>query len=152
MTAPKVLDGSECLLPRPNPATGQGRAVKGKPRRNRRSAKAAGTGFERLIADHLAATVDDRIDRRVKTGAKDCGDIGGVRLLGHRIVIEAKNCTTTSLPAWTREAQTEATNDGALLGVVVHKRHGNAKPGDQWVTMTVDELVKLLKLIPATTP
>lgn len=48
-------------------------------RRNHRSAKKAGTRFERSVADYLAATLDDRIDRRVKAGNKDCGDIGGVR-------------------------------------------------------------------------
>lgn len=38
-------------------------------RRSRASAKSAGARFERHIADYLAAHVDDRIDRRVKTGA-----------------------------------------------------------------------------------
>lgn len=35
--------------------------------RSRASAKAAGSKFERDIADHLAKTVEDRIDRRVVT-------------------------------------------------------------------------------------
>ena len=56
--------------------------------RTRASAKAAGTRFERLIADTLAAHVDDRIDRRAKTGARDKGDIGGLRHMGGRVVIE----------------------------------------------------------------
>lgn len=103
-----------------------------------------GSTFERLIADYLAAEVDDRIDRRVKTGNKDRGDIGGVRIQGQRLVIECKNVKTMALPQWTREAAVEAGNDDALTGVVIHKRHGSNKPGEQWVTMTVTDLIALL--------
>ena len=112
--------------------------------RTRASAKAAGSRFEREVADHLAAVLDDRIDRRVKTGAKDRGDIGGVRVHGQRVVIEAKNTARINLAGWIAEAHAEAVNDDALVGVVVHKRHGNGSPGDQWVTCTVDDLVALI--------
>lgn len=37
-----------------------------------------GARFERVIADHLAAAVDDRIDRRVKTGAAVSGNLSPV--------------------------------------------------------------------------
>ncbi|MDK7062654.1 hypothetical protein QP290_25705, partial [Escherichia coli] len=61
-------------------------------RRNRASAKKAGAAFERQVADYLAATVDDRIERRVTGGALDCGDIAGVRTpWNDRVVIECKN-------------------------------------------------------------
>ena len=115
--------------------------------RNLRSAKAAGSRFERLIADYL----NDRlyglnIDRQVKTGAHDAGDIAGVHLGGKRIAIECKNVTRMDLPKWTREAHTEAGNIGAAVGIVVHKRHGNGKPEDQWVTMTVTDLVTIINL------
>ncbi|OZC62338.1 hypothetical protein CH304_00335 [Rhodococcus sp. 15-649-1-2] len=116
--------------------------------RNRASAKKAGTQFERQIADALALHIDDRIDRRVKTGTKDKGDIAGLRMRGHRIVIECKNCATQSLPAWTREAHLEAHNDDALAGLVIHKRHRNNNPLDQWVTMTVADLIALITEIP----
>ncbi|MGW6017829.1 hypothetical protein ACWFNS_07485 [Oerskovia enterophila] len=113
--------------------------------RNRSSAKAAGSRFERSIADGLAQALnDDRIDRRVKTGAKDRGDIGGVRIHGQRLVIEAKDCSRQELPKWTREAQLEAGNDDALAGVVVAKRRGSTNPLDQWVHMTVRDLVALI--------
>ncbi|MGC0365041.1 hypothetical protein ABH922_003025 [Rhodococcus sp. 27YEA15] len=113
--------------------------------RSRASAKAAGARFERLIADGLAEALDDdRIDRRVKTGAKDRGDIGGVRIHGQRLVIECKDVATQSLPQWTREAQLEAGNDDALAGVVVAKRRGTTDPLDQWVHMTVRDLVALI--------
>lgn len=113
--------------------------------RNRKSAKAAGARFESLIAATLAELLDDdRIERRAKTGAKDRGDIAGVRTRGKRVVIECKNTTRTDLAGWTREAHVEAGNDDALVGVVVHKRHGNGKGAEQWVSMTLADLAVLL--------
>ncbi len=113
--------------------------------RTRSSAKAAGSRFERTIADYLAhAMADDRIDRRVKTGAKDRGDIGGVRHHGQRLVIECKDTARTNLAGWAREAETERGNDDALAGITVHKRYGNATPADQWVTLTLGDLVAIL--------
>lgn len=113
--------------------------------RSRTSAKAAGAAFERQIADHLAAHVDDRIDRRVKTGAKDRGDITGLRHYGQRVVVECKEYGGRLLPvAWTREAHEEARNDDALVGVVAAKRRGTTDPGRQWIVMEVDDFIALL--------
>lgn len=113
--------------------------------RSRSSAKAAGTRFETLIARALAIVLsDDRIERRARSGGKDRGDITGVRLHGQRVVIECKDTATMSLPAWTREAQIEAGNDDALVGVVVHKRRGVADPLEQWCSMTVRDFVAIL--------
>jgi hypothetical protein len=42
------------------------------------------------------------------------------------------------------EAHIEAGNDDALVGIVIHKRHGAANPGQQWVSCTVDDLLALL--------
>lgn len=113
--------------------------------RTRKSAKAAGSRFEREIADCLAQHVDDRIDRRVKTGSKDRGDIGGVRLHGQRIVLECKNTARINLAGWMAETDDERGNDDALAGLIVHKRHGKGDPLDQWVTLTVRELVAILR-------
>lgn len=114
--------------------------------RSRQSAKAAGARLETHIATYLAETLgDDRIERRSRNGAKDRGDIGGIRTPhGHRMVVEVKNVTRINLAGWVAEADTERGNDDAHVGVVVHKRHGVAHPGDQYVTMTVDNLVALL--------
>lgn len=112
--------------------------------RSRRSAKDAGARFERSIADCLAAWIDDRIDRRVKTGNKDRGDIGGLRHGPARVVIECKDVARLDLPGWLREAEIERGNDDALVGLVVHKKRGTADPLDQYVTCSVRDLIALL--------
>ena len=113
--------------------------------RSRASAKKAGSTFERQIADHLADTVDDRIDRAVKRGALDQGDVAGLRFHGHKIAVEVKNTSKITLAAWAAEAEAERVNLGALAGMTIHKRHGVTAPGKQWVTMTVDDLVALMR-------
>jgi hypothetical protein len=113
--------------------------------RNRASAKQAGAKAEREVANYLAQALnDDRIDRRVKTGNKDRGDIGGVRIHGQRLAIEVKNCARTDLAGWTAEAQTEAGNDDALAGIVIAKRKGTTNVGRWYVHMTVEELIALI--------
>ncbi|MEA5116674.1 MAG: hypothetical protein VB036_03535 [Propionicimonas sp.] len=112
--------------------------------RTRTSARQAGTRFERLIADYLAAHVDDRIDRRAKTGSKDRGDIAGLRHMTGRVVVECKDTTRLDLAGWFAEADTERGNDDAVAALIVHKRHGKGRASDQWVTTTVAELVALL--------
>jgi hypothetical protein len=112
--------------------------------RSRASAKAAGSRFERSIADCLAAHVDDRIDRRVKTGGKDKGDIGGLRHMGQRVVLECKDVAKLALGSWVNEADVERGNDDAIAGLVVHKRRGHGDPLDQYVTTTLRDLIALL--------
>lgn len=113
--------------------------------RTRASAKAAGTRFERQVADYLAHGLDDdRIDRRVKAGAKDRGDIGGVRHLGARVVVECKNTSRLEVGPWLTEAEVERVNDAATAGLVVAKRHGKGAPADQLVLMTLGDLVAML--------
>lgn len=114
--------------------------------RNRRSAKAAGARMERVVADYLKVALSNEfIDRKVKTGSKDTGDIGGVRTLeGYRVVVEVKDCATLSIPEWMREAEQEAINDSAICGVVVAKRRGISDPAQQLVCMTLGHLAALL--------
>ncbi|MDR0848895.1 MAG: hypothetical protein LBN10_07635 [Propionibacteriaceae bacterium] len=113
--------------------------------RTRKSARTAGTRFETLVATYLAETLDDdRIERRSRNGVKDRGDITGVRHMGGRVVIECKNTTALDLSGWARQADIERGNDDAVVGVICHKRHGNALPENQWVTMTLAEFVALM--------
>lgn len=120
--------------------------------RTRRSARQAGSRFEREIADYLAEHVDDRIDRKVKTGAKDKGDIAGLRHMGQKVAIECKNTSRINLGTWMNEAHTAMGNDDAGVACVVHKRHGKGQPGSQWVTMTVDDLIALITGQPRSLP
>lgn len=114
-------------------------------KRNRASAKKAGATFERLISNYLAKTIDDRIDRKVRTGAKDTGDIANLRTTnGQRITVECKNTTRTNLAGWWNEATTERDNAGDDLAIIIHKRHGVGDPAQQWATLTVEELTKLI--------
>ena len=107
--------------------------------RSRRTAKDAGTRFERLVADYLAGRLGADIDRQVKTGSHDTGDIRGVSVAGRGIAIECKDYQGRhELPKWLREAETERRNRGADYGVVVWKRRGTAIPGEQFVTMTLE--------------
>ena len=128
--------------------------------RTRASAKAAGSRFERSVADYLKAVTSELlgwpsgIDRRVKTGAKDRGDIGGVHrwtrgrddtpIHSGAVVVECKDTSRINLAGWAAEAAIERSNDDALAGVIVHKRHGVADPARQWVTMELAEFVALL--------
>lgn len=113
--------------------------------RTRASAKAAGTRFETEVVTYLRNQLDDdRIERRAKTGSKDRGDVTGIRIHGHRVVLECKDVSRLNLAGWVEEAGTERGNDDALIGLVVHKRHGVGAPADQYVTCTLADLVSIL--------
>src|SRR5215213_1939100 len=112
--------------------------------RSRASAKKAGTAFETLIANYLAATVDDRIERRTKNGSKDRGDISGVRHMGERVVVEVKDFGgQLRIGEWLTEVDVERLNDDAVSGFVVAKRRGTTNPADQIVLLTLGDLVAL---------
>lgn len=113
--------------------------------RSPKTARDAGTRFETSIAGALNTHVDDRIERRAKTGNKDRGDIGGVRAIGGgRVVLECKDVSRTDLSGWVNEAEVERGNDDAIAGFVIHKRRGVADPLDQYVTGTLRDLVALI--------
>ena len=107
-----------------------------------------GTWFEHAVADYLAERLaSDYIERKAKSGAKDEGDIAGVRLPGGgKVAIECKNRATYDLPHWLEEARIEAANYGAEVGVVVFKRKGigAARMGDQFVLIGLAEFSKLI--------
>ena len=114
--------------------------------RNRNSAKAAGQRFESLVTRYLRTTLDDdRIERRRMSGANDRGDISGLRHMGGRIVVECKDYGGRLQPGpWIEETERERLNDDAGVGIVVAKRRGTTTPGDQFVLMTLADLVALL--------
>jgi hypothetical protein len=115
--------------------------------RNRASAKKAGALFERVVADYLAAELDDdRIERRVRNGNKDRGDISGVRSpVCGRIVLECKDYGGVyHVGEWLREAEVERGNDDAAVGVVVAKRRGKSDPAEAVVFMTLEAFARLV--------
>ena len=98
------------------------------------------------MADYLAeALADQRIDRKVKSGAKDKGDIANVMVHDQKLTVEAKNYGDQIKAAiWTAEAAVERANDKGLAGVVIAKRKGTTDPGRQWVLMEANELVAII--------
>lgn len=117
-------------------------------KRSRKSAKSAGARFEQSIASWLAKRLgSDFIERRTKNGRNDRGDIAGVKTIrGGRCVIEAKDYGGSLQPStWLKEAEIEAGNDDAPIGVVIAKRKGTTNPADQFCLMTVETFARLLE-------
>lgn len=113
--------------------------------RSRASAKAGGARFERQMADNLARWVDDRIDRKVKAGALDKGDIANLRMHNQRITVECKDYGGQIKAAeWAAEGAVERVNDGGLAWVALIKRRGTTDPMKQWVLTEVGELIALI--------
>lgn len=105
-----------------------------------------GASFEQDTADWLSDTLGDDIDRRVKHGSNDRGDISGLRIRGKRTVVECKCCKRMELAKWVDEAEVERGNDDADFGIVVHKRRGcgTRKFGGNYVTMTLETLAAII--------
>lgn len=116
--------------------------------RSRKTAKEAGSKFERLVADYLSFALgedarDRQIDRQART-TPDTGDIRGIYLHQEKVAIECKDTAKPEWSRWLREAEAERFNADAEYGVVVHKRHGKAQPTDQLVTMTLETFAQML--------
>ena len=99
-----------------------------------------GTSWESAIVTYLQSVGWPTAERRALNGAKDRGDIAGI--VG--VVIEAKNASRVELAAWLDEANAEAANDGAEVGVVWFKRRGKTNPRDGFVLMDGHSFVTLL--------
>lgn len=107
--------------------------------------KQKGTAFESLIRDHLKEVWNPDIERLTLSGSNDRGDIGGFRVGGHLLAWELKNRTQISLSQWVKEAQVEAKNYGAVAGVTCFKRKGKAAAGEQFVVLTLDDFLTVLR-------
>lgn len=106
-----------------------------------------GAGFERMVADYMAADLEQPIDRRVKCGSRDRGDISGLKVCGCDCVVECKNKKRMELSQWVEEAEAERVNAKATFGIVVHKRRGcgKANAGGNYVTMTLDTFIDIVR-------
>lgn len=106
--------------------------------------KQKGTAMETLIVTELQKHLGPEICRRTTNGSKDRGDIHGLYIRGLRTVAEVKNTKATQLGAHWNEVEVERGNDDADVGVLIHKRHGKGQALDQWVTLTVRELLTII--------
>jgi hypothetical protein len=105
------------------------------------ASKRKGNRWETAIVDYLRAQGWPHAERLIPGAQHDRGDIAG--LIG--LVIEAKNQARHSFAEWVDEANLEATNAGAALGVVWAHRRGFASPADAYVVMDGRSFVRLLK-------
>jgi len=104
-------------------------------------AKQKGTSWETAIVRYLVSRGWLHAERRTLSGAHDRGDIAGLP----GVVIEAKNAQRIDLAGWLTEAQTEAKNAGAEVGVVWVKRRGKTSPAGGYVVMDGSTFADLLK-------
>ena len=107
-----------------------------------------GTMFETQLVDWLNERFhgERTFHRLGMGGSNDMGDVWGLFARTRPVVVECKNHRTTSLSEWLDEAERERTNAGALAAVVVHKRKGRGAKrfGENYVTMTVEDLVAII--------
>lgn len=109
--------------------------------RNRASAKQAGTRWESAIVKTLIDYGFPHAERRRLSGACDKGDIAGVP----GVVIEAKNTASYDLAAAVGEANVEALNANAPIGVAWFKRKGKPSPLDGYVVLDGATFLRLLQ-------
>lgn len=105
--------------------------------------KAKGTSHESNIVFYLKEKHWPFADRLTLSGANDRGDI---RLGdGIPVVIEAKNEKSIDFAGYIKEVEAEVKNAGAEIGFAWIKRRGTTDPGQYYVLMTGDTVVKLLE-------
>ena len=105
-----------------------------------------GAANEQAVADYLSDVLGEDIERRVKNGKNDRGDISGLYLGGKRVVMECKCCNRMELAQWVDEAEVERGNDDAEYAVVEHKRKGMGvkNAGEWYVTMKLETFAAII--------
>src|SRR5699024_1623282 len=106
--------------------------------------KNRGTAFESLVVTALQDHLGPETCRRTTSGAKDRGDIHGLYIRGLRTVAECKNTKAAQLGTHWAEVEVERGNDDADVGLLILKRHGKGQALDQWVTLTLRELLTIV--------
>jgi hypothetical protein len=109
-------------------------------------AKQKGTTYETQVRTYLNDNDFPNAERQVLQGTKDTGDIKGIQSTTGKIILQCKNHKTMQLSEWLTATNEQADNANAL-GILIHKRkgYGENKFGQQYATMTLDTLLKLLK-------
>jgi hypothetical protein len=109
-------------------------------KRNRASAKKAGTSWESEIVTVLVANGWPHAERRRLSGVNDKGDIAGIA----GVVIEAKNEKTITLASYVDEANREGLNASAPIAAAWVKRRGKPSALDGYVVMDGATFLRLL--------
>lgn len=104
------------------------------------AARAKGTRWESAIVTYLNEQGFVMAERRALAGALDKGDITGIP----GVVIEAKNTKTIPLAQFLDQANVEARNANAEVGVAWIKRRGKGSPADGYVVMDGAAFLELL--------
>ena len=109
-------------------------------------AKQKGTTYETQVRTFLNDNGFPHAERQVLHGNKDTGDIKGITSPKGKIIVQCKNHQTMQLSSWLNDTEEQAQNADAL-GILIHKRkgYGESKFGQQYATMTLETLLKLLK-------
>lgn len=107
--------------------------------------KAKGSAYERSIVTFLRER-GFAVDRTRAGWVDDRGDVHGISHpnLGP-FTVECKNHRTMALAGWMEELAREVAANCGSLGAVVHKRKGVADPADQYATLPLWMLVRLLR-------
>lgn len=102
--------------------------------------KNKGSAYERLIVEYLRSE-GFTVERTRAGWSDDRGDIHGIE----GFTFECKNHKALALSGWIGELLTECGNAGNDLGAVVHKKRGVAAAADQYATLPLGMLVRLLR-------
>lgn len=105
-----------------------------------------GAAFESQVVRYLQTVLGSAIERRVKHGIHDMGDVSGIFIDGKPCVLELKNHKKMELSKWIGEAETEKGNADAEYAIVVHKRRGcgEKKTSENYVTMTLETFAAII--------
>lgn len=109
------------------------------------TASRKGYALEAQVRDYLTAEGLPVVRPQHAGASRDIGDLVGIELGGRPLLIECKNHKAMALAGWVDAARAKAAEDDLAMAVVVHKRVGRGRPEEQYVTMTLGDLVTLLK-------
>lgn len=95
--------------------------------RNRKSARVAGSKFERDVGLYLTLNLGTKVYRTGKKGSMDSGDLFGLSIGGKQSIIECKSPGKNSpwkISGWWSETEVEVNNCFAEIGILTISRFG----------------------------
>ena len=107
-------------------------------------AKKKGTAAETAVVNYLTENGFTDAHRVALHGNKDMGDVAFITQDGRSVCVEVKNTKEIPLSNFVTQAITERENSGSDLGFCVAKRPRKGSPGDWYVLLTLDELLRFI--------